>query len=306
MSETPPRSSPDPGKLNGLLTQLQDAAAQFSASFGAAPVAPLGPLAPSPMLAGETAGVPTNLPVRTTPFRRPGAAVPPRAETHSAEAPAVAPAPAAPPPRARPLRPLWIDNKEAPTERFSTDGQTQVAYERSHDTDACGAPLWSRIALPFSALAEAKLAEYLGMGPVVATMAAALVQIAEDAAAGRSSAIAKNVLIRFGIIDGASAPVPPTAKVAPRPMPKDGSTVDANVVAVQHPACCLLVVTSEHAPRVGDVVERWTPDGLAFDGRIARVFAKDQGFDLLVAIRYGVPVEGRFTMRRPVGDSAEG
>ena len=265
--------------LASALGDVRKAAAEFRTGR---PVAPLGPLAPSPVLAG-------GAPATTVPFPL-----------------APGPAAAAPPPPPAPtfLKPLWTWGPQEgmpPTERLSTDGLARIAYETSAAPDACGGPVWQRAPLPFSPGAEAVLAQHIGSVAAVAELATALRTIAQSVGitADYAAALATNTLTKYGLMNGPRLKVPAPRPAAP--MPADGSPVEGNVVVVQHMGCALLVITSDHLPKYGDTVTQEPEGAAAFHGEVIRANAKDGGaYDLIVKVLDGAPVAGPLVVCRPL------
>lgn len=261
-----------------------DAAMDILRTFtGGRPVAPLGALAPSPIIDGN--GAPA--PARTTPFREAGGPPPPLPprENLFALPPSTAPLP--------PLKPLWENGPEnaAPTERLSTDGIERFSYETSSRTDACGGPVWDIKALGLSPEAEKKIAQHLGVGPWLADALKALRTIAiGDASAEQKIALAHNFLTRVGQIEG---PLLRMADRKPVGMTDTVTSIQSTVVQVSHTDCALLVVTSSLRPKVGDFFVQEE-----YRGTIVRVLAKDQGYDITVE-GHGTPRQGTWTIVRP-------
>lgn len=264
--------------LASALGDVRKAAAEFRTGR---PVAPLGPLAPSPVLAG-------GAPATTVPFPL-----------------APGPAAAAPPPPPAPtfLKPLWTWGPQEgvpPTERLSTDGIARIAYETSAEPDACGGPVWKRAPLPFSPGAEAVLAQHVGAVAAVAELATALRTIAGNVPTEYAAALATNILTKYGMVNGPRLKAP-AARVPAAPMPMDGSPVEGTVVVVQHTDCVLMVITSDHLPKFGDTLHQEHENAPAFHGEVIRANAKDAGaFDLIVRVLDGAPAAGPLTVRRPL------
>src|SRR5262249_10034666 len=143
-------------ELDSALREVRAAAAEFR---GGRPVAPLGPLAQSPVLAAQSGppGPATTLPFGPVAARAPPASALP---TH--------------------LQAVWHKPKEGapPTERLSADGQAYLAYEVSSELDACGGPIWRRVPMSLSPEAELCLAQHVGAARGAYEMAVALRTIA--------------------------------------------------------------------------------------------------------------------------------
>lgn len=288
MTGTPTPSLGIPPELTAQLeTSLQEVRDAAAAYRGGRPVAPLGPLASSPILAAGAAGSAT--PPTTLPFPQ-------------------APAPnAAPPPRPSFLKPFWVwgpQDDMPPTERLSTDGLARLAYETSAEPDACGGPVWKRASLPFSPGAEAVLAQHIGSVSAVNDLLTVLRTLAvENVSADYAQALARNILTKLKVpLYGPRLKVPAEKpRPTPAPMPPDGSPVEGNVVAIQHAGCALMVITSDHLPKFGDTLTQEREGAPAFRGEVIRASAKDGGaFDLIVKVIDGAPTPGPLSVRRPV------
>jgi hypothetical protein len=259
--------------LDLIATGLREKLAKAGAGLSEVP--PLGPLAASPVL--NTAG---PAPATTAPFRTATGAP---TNSPSGEPPQTAePVP--------PLTPIWTHPPDkVPKERLSSDGLKHVAYEVAPTTDACGDPRWDRVPLPLSPEAEGKIAQYLGVGPMVAMLVLGLQEIAKggDRSQEEMAVLAHNTLVRAGapLVPPKDLVVQATAAPQPTIMPADGTPAAAMIVQIQHTSCALVVAKCAARPRVGDLLEQERGDGgeERFSGKIVRVGVKDDGYDLLVA-----------------------